>query len=348
MSEQPSRLIIFRPGALGDTLVAAPVIWALRSHFANRRIGYLSEEHMKSSVVAASEAARLIPEIDETFRYTRTTEWKERLRELRTKIQPRRGDVLVYLCYQRTSALDVLRDWIFFVLVGFRNFAGLGTAFRDAARGQVPDSTETEYERLFRMAGSLGIQRDQPAHGRLCTDREWGDGFWARNKLNGTTVIVVCPGSKMQSKRWPAERFAQAISEIGKSVQAAFVVIGDSNDHGIAEFIAQNTTARVISAVGTTLLESSTILSRAELYLGNDTGPMHLAALHGVPCVAIFSSRDRENKWHPWGSGHAVLRTKIECSGCLLEECFAAPAACLAKISVDSVVRAAVERLLSS
>jgi len=348
MSEQPPRLIIFRPGALGDTLVAAPAIWALHARFADRCIGYLSEEHMKSSVVAASEAARLIPEIDETFRYTRTTEWKERLRELRAKIKPRRGDVLVYLCYQRISALDVLRDWIFFALVGFRHFAGLGTAFEDAARGQVPGSTETEYDRLFRMAASLGIRNDQSARGRLCTDREWGEAFWARHKLDGTTVIVVCPGSKMQSKRWPAERFAQAISEISKSVPAAFVVIGNSNDHGIAEYIAQNTTARVISAVGTTLLQSSTILSRAKLYLGNDTGPMHLAALHGVPCVAIFSSRDRENKWSPWGSGHAVLRTKIECSGCLLEECFAAPAACLAQISVDSVARAAVERLLSN
>ena len=344
----PKRIIIFRPGALGDTLVAAPVIWALRKRFADRRIGYLSEEHIKSSVVAASEAAKLIPEIDETFRYTRTTEWKERLKELRSKIKPRREDVLIYLCYQRMSALDVLRDWIFFALVGFRHFAGLGTAFNDAVRGQVPDSTETEYDRLFRMAGGLGIYRDQSDRGTLSTDREWGDEFWARNKLNGTTIIVVCPGSKMQSKRWPAERFAQAISEISKSVQVAFLVIGDSNDHDIAEYIAQNTTARVISAVGTTLLQSSTIISRAKLYLGNDTGPMHLAALHGVPCVAIFSSRDRKNKWHPWGSGHAVLQTKIECSGCLLEECFVAPAACLSQISVDSVVRAAVERLLSS
>ena len=344
----PKRIIIFRPGALGDTLVSAPVIWAFRKHFADREICYLSEEHTKSSIIQASEVAGLIPEIDETFRYTRTTEWKDRLRELRAKIKPRRGDVLVYLCYQRTSALDVLRDWIFFVLVGFRNFAGLGTALRDAARGQVPDSTETEYDRLFRMAGSLGIQRDQSARGTLRTDREWGAAFWARHKLNGIAVIVVCPGSKMQSKRWPAERFTQAISEISKSVQAAFIVIGDSNDHGIAEYIDQNATARVISAVGTTLLQSSTILSRAKLYLGNDTGPMHLAALHGVPCVAIFSSRDRDNKWHPWGSGHAVLRSKIECSGCLLEECFAAPSACLAKISVDSVVRAATERLLSS
>jgi len=303
---------------------------------------------MKSSLVAASEAVKLIPEIDETFQYTRTTDWKQRLRELRSKIRPRLGDILVYLCYQRTYPRDVLRDWIFFALVGFRHFTGLGTAFKDAMRGQVPDSTETEYDRLFRMAEGLGIHRYQSDRGTLSTDGEWADGFWARNKLNGTTIVVVCPGSKMQSKRWPAERFSQAISKINKSVQAAFLVIGDSNDHDIAEYIAQNTTARVIPAVGMTLLQSSTILSRAKLYLGNDTGPMHLAALHGVPCVAIFSSRDRENKWHPWGSGHAVLRSKIECSGCLLEECFAAPPPCLAKISVDSVVSAALERLLSS
>ena len=87
----PKRIIIFRPGALGDTLVSAPVIWAFRKHFADREICYLSEEHTKSSIIQASEVAGLIPEIDETFRYTRTTEWKERLRELRAKIKPRRG-----------------------------------------------------------------------------------------------------------------------------------------------------------------------------------------------------------------------------------------------------------------
>lgn len=67
-------------------------------------------------------------------------------------------------------------------------------------------------------------------------------------------------------------------------MQAAFVIIGVGNDHGIAEYIDLNATVRVISTVGTQLLQSSTILSRAKLYLGIDTGPMHLAALSRALC----------------------------------------------------------------
>ena len=340
------RLIIFRPGALGDTLVAVPVIWALRSKFPDARIGYLSEEHAKSSVIAASDVAGLIPAIDETYRYIPSMGWRAKLRDVHSKIMPQQKDILVYLCYQRTSVFEVLRDWIFFTLIGFRHFIGFNEALRDVARGNVSDSTEAEYARLFRIVSSSGICLGRSIRGELHTDNEWGERFWRENKLGASTVIAVCPGSKMQSKRWPVERYAQVISELEKCAQLSFVIIGDNNDRDIEECICRKTTSKVISAIGTTLLQTSTILSRVKMYIGNDTGPMHMAALHGVPCVAIFSARDRQNKWHPWGGNHIILRKEIECSGCMLQTCFASPPECLLKIDVGLVIES-VKRILS-
>jgi ADP-heptose:LPS heptosyltransferase len=57
------------------------------------------------------------------------------------------------------------------------------------------------------------------------------------------------------------------------------------------------------------------------LYLGNDTGTMHLAVAAGLRCVAVFSARDWPGKWDPYGSGHHVLRVDVSCAGCKLVTC---------------------------
>ena len=62
-------------------------------------------------------------------------------------------------------------------------------------------------------------------------------------------------------------------------------------------------------------------LERCAFYLGNDTGTMHMAVAAGIPCVAVFSSRDFPGNWYPYGNGHVVFRTPIKCEGCFLEKC---------------------------
>jgi ADP-heptose:LPS heptosyltransferase len=145
----------------------------------------------------------------------------------------------------------------------------------------------------------------------------------------------------MQSKRWPARRYAEALSILGKDPNCIFVLIGNESDRPLAGQISRESSARVISAIGATLLQTSGILSRVQLYLGNDTGPMHMAALHGIPCVVIFSARDRAGKWHPPGDHHVFLRADAPCAGCMLKECFSEPALCLFDVPVERVVEAA-------
>ena len=86
--------------------------------------------------------------------------------------------------------------------------------------------------------------------------------------------------------------------------------------------------------------QSLAALRRCRLYVGNDTGTMHLAVAAGTRCVAIFSARDRPGLWEPYGSGHRVLRRKIECEGCELMECTEKGNACTLAIGVDEVVSA--------
>ena len=84
------------------------------------------------------------------------------------------------------------------------------------------------------------------------------------------------------------------------------------------------------------------MLSRCIAYVGNDSGPMHLAAMVGTPCVAVFSAREARGRWDPFGTRHVMLRKQTECAGCMLEECVSEANRCLTAIGVEDVVAAAV------
>ncbi|HTK37882.1 MAG TPA: glycosyltransferase family 9 protein, partial [Pyrinomonadaceae bacterium] len=83
------------------------------------------------------------------------------------------------------------------------------------------------------------------------------------------------------------------------------------------------------------------LLHKCTLYLGNDTGTMHLASAVGVPCVAIFSAADRAGQWEPFGNNNYVLRKRVECEGCGLDIC-CFQNMCLDLISADEVYAACV------
>src|SRR5262249_38222838 len=91
---------------------------------------------------------------------------------------------------------------------------------------------------------------------------------------------------------------------------------------------------------------SSMALRNCVLYLGNDTGTMHLAAAAGTPCVALFSARDWPRAWDPHRVPSPGFRTTVVCEGCYLVECVERANECLTRITVEEVV-GGCEALLS-
>jgi len=157
--------------------------------------------------------------------------------------------------------------------------------------------------------------------------------------------VAFGPGSKMPAKRWPIERFA----EVGQSLIDRFdiwpIVFGGAEDADDAEFLLR-VWGRGYNAAGQLSVRASAFaLKQCLLYVGNDTGAMHLAASVGVPCVAIFSAREWRGMWHPYGPGHHVLRAAIDCEGCGLVECLERKNECLARITTAQVLEACEEVL---
>src|SRR5581483_8940575 len=155
-------------------------------------------------------------------------------------------------------------------------------------------------------------------------------------------------GSKMPAKRWPLERFEAAVAALIDRHDVWPVVFGGAEDRADGERLVASW-ARGFNAAGALSVRAAGwALKNCIMYLGNDTGTMHLAASAGIPSVALFSARDRPGTWYPYGVPQKVFRTALECEGCLLVECHERKNVCLTAISIDQVVAGCEEMLRRS
>jgi ADP-heptose:LPS heptosyltransferase len=157
--------------------------------------------------------------------------------------------------------------------------------------------------------------------------------------------VGVGVGSKMQSKRWPLERFEEVLQQLIDSRDITPVFFGGPEDTEAAEQLIHKL-GRGLNACGQLSLRGSArALQDCRFYLGNDTGTMHLAVAAGIKCVAIFSARDVPGKWYPYGEGHKVHRVPVDCEGCMLYECHEQGRKCLLAIQPEEVYNSCVELL---
>ena len=176
----------------------------------------------------------------------------------------------------------------------------------------------------------------------------------ARQRLrqSGTTLqkklVGVNPGAYFGSaKRWLSDRFAELLDRLIEKENAEVVIFGASNELQIAQVIQSYMRCQPLIFSGkTSLAELIAMISVCDLFITNDSGPMHLAAALRVPTLAIFGPTD-EVATGPLSPTAVLVKKKVECSPCLLREC-PIDHRCMTRISVDEVYVQAVEMLRSA
>jgi ADP-heptose:LPS heptosyltransferase len=127
----------------------------------------------------------------------------------------------------------------------------------------------------------------------------------------------------------------------------AIVFIGAKEDRRNIDEVAALWPAKLLNVAGAlTPRESAAVLQLGDLYLGLDSGPMHLASSVGTPIVGIFSARNLPGVWFPFGERNQILHKQTECFGCGLEVCTAEKKKCILSILPDEVVYAARQAVI--
>ena len=159
------------------------------------------------------------------------------------------------------------------------------------------------------------------------------------------SFVILQPGARYWFKAWPPERFAELADRL-TSRHGCQVLIGGSNqDIDIAQQIQQMATSNpVIMAGRTTIKQFAAVAKKSALFVGSDSGAMHVASAVGTPVVALFGpSNPRE--WGPRGGPVEILHKEIDCRSCFHPTCIRGEENCMRLIAVHEVVVAA-RRLL--
>jgi asparagine synthase (glutamine-hydrolysing) len=353
VSGQPrtaKRILVFRIGQLGDTIVALPAMWLVRKHFPHAHIALLCDRHPGKSHVLASDLLRGAGIFDDYLSYPVSQSGRllrqSRMAGLLAAIRRGRFDTLVYLAPTNRKPEQIERDRRFFRMAGIRNFIGTEgfEPLEPKQSGQPLKMMPRESELLLQRLAASGLRAERQDQLRMDLGLDPKDdaavSSWKTQLPSdgGRLWVAVGPGSKMPAKRWPLRRFEQVVVDLAREFDIWPVVFGGAEDKVIGDWLLARWGRGYNAAGALDVRTAAAALKRCGLFLGNDTGTMHLAAAVGVPCVAVFSSREPPGIWFPAGEGHRVFRSDIECEGCELVECIELGNECLKRIGTDQVL----------
>jgi predicted lipopolysaccharide heptosyltransferase III len=198
-------------------------------------------------------------------------------------------------------------------------------------------------EQQLALLGWTGVPvTDRPAT-RLAVTDQAAASISARLRAAGldearTPFAVIHPAAAFDTKQWATERFAR-VAESLTSRGLAIVAITASTEAHVADELKRHTTAPVVAFTDLSLPEVTALLSKARLFVGNDSGIAHMAAAVGVPSVVIFGSSNTAH-WRPWAKAHAeVVVEEMECQPCHGYFCekFEQPE-CIKRVPVERVL----------
>jgi len=291
MSRDNPAILVVRLSAIGDIVMASPLIHALRQRYPRSRISWLVQP----------ESAALLqdhPELDEVIVWPRN-EWRElwrtrrlatlfrKIRAFRTALRGRRFDLAIDL-------QGLLKSGLLTWLTGAPRRVGLGS--REASqwlmnevlpRGGEAELIGSEYRFLAERLG-LPVQDFRMQVGIGEAAERQAAALRARLPV-GRSYAVICPFTTRPQKHWFVEHWRMLIPRLGVDLGMAVVMLGGPNDTAAATEIADGTDA--VDLVGQTDLQTAAALIRdSALLVGVDTGLTHIGIAFDRPTICLFGS----------------------------------------------------------
>ncbi|MBI3814302.1 MAG: glycosyltransferase family 9 protein [Nitrospinae bacterium] len=350
------RILIIRIGAIGDVLMATPLISALRRAFPDSRIGFLTSHYAVSLLHHNNEIDALY-----ALKYRKLPYWiSMEKRRLAKEMRREKWDAVFLLESNPVFAALVKR----FDSVAIYGFNPPPPPFNKGGKGGfegIAFSPGSHVISNFIKLGSL-IGKDLS---EFPMSLSWTNDVSdkVRRLLDrlpiNTNRVAIHAGFGPAGKRgrtgiksWPLERFRETIARLHKETSASFVLTGSSNEFKINETILEGLKIPVLNLAGqTTIPELGALIKEMNLVISIDSSPAHIAAAVGTALIVLWGPAI-ETKMRPWSldSPVIVINKHLPCSPCYetprKENC--SNNICMQAIQVDEVVEAAVKLLKNS
>jgi heptosyltransferase I len=330
----PGRILIIKPSAIGDVVHALPVLNLLRRRWPTAHISWL----------VANRCAGLLeghPQLDQVIQFDRKLfgrSWRSptalwQMSQFHRSLAKQNFDLVIDLQGLFRSGWMTWRTGAP-IRVGSTAAREFGGMFCTHLAPVDPNQHATE--RYLAVAEFLGLGREpvEFIFATNDTDRQYVDELMPAR----VPYAVMLPATNWPTKQWPVERFAALIEPIRRRFGLESVIAGGPD----AALLAESMPGAINLAGRTNLRQLVALLERADLVIGNDTGPMHIAAALGRPLVTMYGPTS------PWRTGpyrrlDTVIRLDISCSPCFSRTC--SHQSCLQMLGIEPVLDLAEKQL---
>jgi heptosyltransferase-2 len=328
--------------SLGDVLLASPLIHSLRKKFKNAQIDFL----IRSEYI---DIVRYNPHLTNIIELNTKKGYPE-LKKIKKHIYQEEYHVILdihknlrssYLCggmtFRGTKVFKIKKQQLIrFLLVKFK--INLYQKFRGRI---IP-----VWKKYLQTAAQLGIGREDGALELFLPAAAEDRAIEFLNNLPETKKkIVVAPGARHFTKRWPPEYFASLINHINHRWGCQVILVGDNHDKPIIEkiFSLIPTETAIPTAGMFSIMETSAFIKRANLIVSNDSGIMHIANAFNRPLVAIFGSTVKEFGFYPGNKETVVIeKPGLPCRPCShigRQSCPKKHFKCMKDITVETILQ---------
>lgn len=343
-------MLVVRTDGLGDLVLATPIFKHIKKAYGESRIYLLTRTEWADLFQSCPHIDDIIPLSLRGYR----TNIFYRLRFLRS-LREKSFGLAIHPVYSRES----LSDEIFCCsraaqkigfdgdLTNIRKQEKLvnDQYYSHLIRNNTTACSDIEYQRHFTeqlLRKSIAPEDFQPELWLTAADRAVAERLLGENRLDPQkdVIVAIFPGASWKGKEWDPDCYAKIADRIVAQYGAKIVICGAKTDLVAVAGVASKMKARPVDLAGrVNLRELAAIFESCSMFIGNDTGPLHIAVAVGTPTLGVMGG-GHFGRFYPYGdlNKHRVAFKKMDCYGCNWQ-CIYETTRCIREISMDDVWR---------
>ena len=292
MKKDLNKILIVNLGGIGDILISTPALRALAGRFPDSEMYLLT-------IPRAYEFVKGLPYLKKIFILRMGAAPANIFENIKTILSLRKMridaaiNMRTLVSSQGAFKIRCLLNIINPKVKAGRDTEGRGSFFDiKIQEPAIGTRYEMEYDiELVKLLGAEVIDRSIDFKLDDAGIKKIDEALWPAGVAKDDILVGIHPGGT-PSHRWPVNNFLKTAEEIGKRTRCKFVITGMADERKLAQKFKNIKTAEIINFAGIfSLMELGALIKRCDLYITNDTAPMHIAAILDTPLIAIFSPR---------------------------------------------------------